>query len=586
MAAVLFDRFGERSADGGPLQLRPEIERSWRRCRAIGVAGEQSLIAYSDAPDTDTKLVRAAAPILDRLAEQLADTPVTILLADQGATILDRRTGPQSLLGRLDRANVAPGFTFAEQYAGTNGIGTALEERKAFRVRGDEHLLDSLRTLACAGSPIIDPASRAVVGILDITCKLDDANDLMGPLLASAVSDIEARLFAQSSVSEQILLREYTRSRRRGNAAVVAMNRETVIATPAASRLMDSTDQMMIWDWITTHLTSRDEWEGPLRFAEGVDVRIRARRVGGAGDPLGAVLELRPTTPAPGRCATPTVRTRSSRPGEQLAGRSVATFRLKSQLDEIAPVVGPVLVTGEAGVGKSYVARYVQRRWGNDHAVVVDASTLSPTAVTELRSRVSNGEALIIEHLDEVPDDTAAPLRRLLDSAAEASAPLVATATSGSPDESADPLHTHIRRRVSVSPLRHRIEDLDDLARELMARHRPGRPVPQLQPAAHRALVTHHWPGNVRELDAALSAALDRSMGFDIKLEHLPNEYRGMGSGRQMTTFERVEREAIIRALDEADGNKSLAADRLGVARSTLYRKIRALGLENERFSS
>ncbi|NDV06744.1 hypothetical protein GXW84_19855 [Rhodococcus sp. IEGM 248] len=41
-----------------------------------------------------------------------------------------------------------------------------------------------------------------------------------------------------------------------------------------------------------------------------------------------------------------------------------------------------------------------------------------------------------------------------------------------------------------------------------------------------------------------------------------------------------------MRALDEADGNKSLAADRLGVARSTLYRKIRALGLENERFGS
>ncbi|QQZ19701.1 MULTISPECIES: hypothetical protein [Rhodococcus] len=43
----------------------------------------------------------------------------------------------RSLLGRLDRAQVAPGFMFSEQYAGTNGIGTALEERKAFRVRGN-----------------------------------------------------------------------------------------------------------------------------------------------------------------------------------------------------------------------------------------------------------------------------------------------------------------------------------------------------------------------------------------------------------------------------------------------------------------
>ena len=77
---------------------------------------------------------------MDRLAEQLADAPVTILLADQDATIVDRRTGWRSLLGRLDRALVAPRFSFSEQCAGTNRIGTALEERKAFRVRGGEHM--------------------------------------------------------------------------------------------------------------------------------------------------------------------------------------------------------------------------------------------------------------------------------------------------------------------------------------------------------------------------------------------------------------------------------------------------------------
>lgn len=164
-------------------------------------------------------------------------------------------------------------------------------------------------------------------------------------------------------------------------------------------------------------------------------------------------------------------------------------------------------------------------------------------------------------------------------------APLVATATATAPG-GGHQLHTHVRRSVSVLPLRQRIEDLDDLARELLTAQLPERPTPQLQPAAHRALIAHHWPGNVRELDAVLSTAVSRSMGFDIRLEHLPDDYRALGSGRQLTSLERSERETIVRALDEADGNKSLAADRLGVARSTLYREIRALGLENERFGS
>jgi transcriptional regulator of acetoin/glycerol metabolism len=316
--------------EGAPLGLRPEIEQSWRRCRAIGAAADGSRLRFVDDTRTDSKLVRAARPVVDRLAEQLADVPVTILLADQDATIVDRRTGVRSLLGRLDRAQVAPGFMFSEQYAGTNGIGTALEERKAFRVRGDEHMLESLQSLVCVGSPIVDPVSRMVTGILDITCNIDQVSDLMAPLILSAVRDVEERLFAQSARSEQVLLREYMRSKRRGNAAVVAMSRDTVIATPTASRLMDSTDQMMIWDWISSHLGTRQEWEGPLRFAEGIDVRVHARRVGESGDSLSAILELRPmassahfrprTAVAPASHRGPSVE-----PVGRIVGRSLAT---------------------------------------------------------------------------------------------------------------------------------------------------------------------------------------------------------------------------------------------------------------------
>lgn len=528
---------------------------------------------------------------MDRLAEQLAEVPVTILLADQNAAIVDRRAGVRSLLGRLDRAQVAPGFIFSEQYAGTNGIGTALEERKAFRVRGDEHMLESLQLLACVGSPIVDPVSRTVMGILDITCNIDQVSDLMAPLILSAVRDIEERLFAQSTKSEQMLLREYMRSKRRGNAAVVAISRDTVIATPTASRLMDSTDQMMLWDWISSHLSVRQEWEGPLRFAEGIDVRVHARRVSESGDSLSAILELRPlATPMHTRPRTvPAPSPRhglAAEPVPRIVGRSLTTHRVHSRIDEVAATVAPVLVVGERGVGKSHVARHIQQRWGhNGNVHVIDGSTLTPTAVADLRARLETGNPWILKHVDEIPRDAVAPTCRLLDAATEMAAPLVATATSTTPADSQQ-VTTHVRRSVSVPPLRQRIEDLDDLARELLAAQLPGRPTPQLQPAAHRALIAHHWPGNVRELDAVLSTSVSRSMGFDIRLEHLPGDYRTLGSGRQLSSLERSERETIVRALDEADGNKSLAADRLGVARSTLYRKIRALGLESERFGS
>ncbi len=140
-----------------------------------------------------------------------------------------------------------------------------------------------------------------------------------------------------------------------------------MIATPTASRLMNSTDQMMIWDWISSHLGTRQEWEGPLRFAEGIDVRVHARRVGESGDSLSAILELRPmassahfrprTAVAPASHRGPSVE-----PVGRIVGRSLATYRLQSRIGEIAGTVGPVLVTGESGVGKSHVARHIQQR--------------------------------------------------------------------------------------------------------------------------------------------------------------------------------------------------------------------------------
>jgi transcriptional regulator of acetoin/glycerol metabolism len=92
------------------------------------------------------------------------------------------------------------------------------------------------------------------------------------------------------------------------------------------------------------------------------------------------------------------------------------------------------------------------------------------------------------------------------------------------------------------------------------------------------------WPGNLRELDAVLSAAVLRSMGSDIALVHLPAEYRRPAPRRRLPSLKRAERETILEALATSAGNKFAAAESLGIARSTLYRKMRALGIDDKRW--
>jgi len=538
------------------------------------------------------RLRRAAGPVIDRLAEQLSLAPATILLADQNARIIDRRAGSSSLLKSLDRAMVAPGFGYAEKDTGTNGIGTALEERRLFQVRGGEHYREGLQDLACTGMPIVHPIGRTVEGILDITCQVADATELMSPLVLAAVRDIEARLYAQSTHGEQALLEAFLRVSRRGRTAVVTISPDMILANSAASRLLDPSDQTLLWTWATRVLDQADEYVGEVQLARETTVAARARRVADDRSMLGVIIELRPVENTPGQSSSS--RTAAAGPGaprarSPLVGRSLATRRLRSQLELLAASPGPVLITGESGVGKGHAAEYLVRLWDPTLDLRVwDAAgkdAENPDWVDELRTHLDRGGAVLVRRIDELPAQTVPRFEALVEESTEGNAPLVAT-TRGIESPESIQLHAHFIRRIWVVPLRQRTDEIEDLARVLLSRHVGTAQVPRLQPAALRCLMSHDWPGNVRELESALASAMIRSMHGDITVQHLPDECRSPALSKRLTSLERAEREAVMRALEETGGNKAVAAERLGIARSTLYRKIRSLGLENNRFDS
>ena len=135
-----------------------------------------------------------------------------------------------------------------------------------------------------------------------------------------------------------------------------------------------------------------------------------------------------------------------------------------------------------------------------------------------------------------------------------------------------------------VPPLRYRVEDIADIA-PVIIKQRTGRsPAPRLQPPTLQTLTGLDWPGNIRELEAVRTSAAVQSMGSDITQAHLPPEYRSSPSRHGLALLARAERDTILQALADAAGNKLAAAQRLGIARSTLYRTMRALGIDDKRF--
>ena len=133
---------------------------------------------------------------------------------------------------------------------------------------------------------------------------------------------------------------------------------------------------------------------------------------------------------------------------------------------------------------------------------------------------------------------------------------------------------------IGLPPLRERALDVVVLARylleDLAGMH--YRSNPQLTIAAEEALLAYHWPGNVRELRNVLERALIMCEGTSIEPEHLSLEITDHMSSFRCTDLGVLEQQAIAQALREVAGNKSRAAEKLGISRTQLYSRLRKYG--------
>jgi DNA-binding NtrC family response regulator len=135
---------------------------------------------------------------------------------------------------------------------------------------------------------------------------------------------------------------------------------------------------------------------------------------------------------------------------------------------------------------------------------------------------------------------------------------------------------------IHLPPLRDRREDIPLLAMHFLRQHarRYRKNIEGFDPAAMQALLKHAWPGNVRELDHAVERAVLMALGASLEPRDL-----GLQSGREVSrrledmSLEEVEAFLIQRTLSQCEGNVSRAADKLGLSRSALYRRLQRFGL-------
>jgi DNA-binding NtrC family response regulator len=317
--------------------------------------------------------------------------------------------------------------------------------------------------------------------------------------------------------------------------------------------------------------------------------------------------------------------------------RSEAMARVSRLVDTLQHSESTVLITGESGTGKEVMARVVHANSPRRHGpfVAVNAAAL-PGELLEselfghvrgsftgaLRDRVGRFESAIdgTLFLDEVADLPLHLQVKLLRVLQEHTFDRVGENTPRKTNARIiAATHQDLRRAVGegrfredlyyrlrvipieLPPLRSRREDIDPIARVLLSRvgARTGRAL-RFSPETLRALLTYDWPGNVRELENALEYAATVCAGQTLQPEDLPPEVIANGGRRPdkdaaatpvsassmpatataiQAAAQQNERALLKSALEAHRWNRAETAKALGLSRSTLWRRMRALGL-------
>lgn len=571
----------ERFLDGDhhktTLKVRPEIAASWRRSLDRQVDPTNNLPNFQRLGET--QLSAAALPVIDHHLQSLTNTRTSLLFADAEGRLIGRWSHDPSLRNSLNTSFVEAGFSMAEGVVGTNGVGTVFESGAAVEIKGPEHFSDQYLAFACVGAPIRHPLTRRIVGVIDITSRLEDSSPLAMPWILNLAQHIENQLLDNTTTRERALLSAYLMTVRRSQVAVACLNGQMLICNPNASALLSDADQGHIW----THLQHREFRTGPnftpIELPDGRLLMWRGKAVRQDGAVIGAVIEAyEPQTLSNASREMPGL-TRAGLQG--LVGVSDRWANVSEQASTWREQDGGIVVVGEPGVGKLSVLQSVFS--DADPLTVVECNMVvveGPRdwlAALHTRLRNPNG-VVVLRHIHSLDDSVAQTICSMLDQIADPPR-LAATVVIGADREPFAPLIDRFEvHRLEVPPLRHRLDDLPVLLADLSRRTNGGSP--RWLPETVRVLAEHRWADNVRGLTAIVRRVLrSRTVGV-VTVADLPDEFAVQPSiQRTMTQLERLERQEIIETLSAVGGNKVLAAKKLNFARSTLYRKMTTLGI-------
>jgi len=608
--------------DGASAMAAPRHEQvirdSWHRCvhqhRLDPTRMQEAIILpharLREHQDQMEALLHIARHGLESLYSKVAGLGYVVLLTDARGITVDF-LGDLVFEPSLRKAGLYLGADWSEQSAGTCGVGTCISTGQALTVHLDDHFDATHIPLTCTTAPVFDSAGElsAVLDISQLSSTQPKASQQLAlQLVKLCANDIENAAFLHRhrddwilrlSVAPQFLdvQPDYLLALDM-NGRVVGHNRRAQLALQDGRDALLGTGFEALFDLPFNQIG---------RFVMAQPSDQRAVMLAG-----GSSLLFLSASPPPPRPVAAVQRALSVPPA--LAALSGGDAALDRQIERVARLVNTpigLLITGETGAGKEVFAKAVHsasERRAQPFVAVNCAAIPEHLIESELFGHLPGSfsgaspkgkRGLIVEadggtlFLDEIGDMPLALQARLLRVLSErevlpvgATRPLPVNirviAATHAPLESRvlqgrfrDDLYYRLKgAHIELPPLRAR-SDLAVMVTRMLKGH-------AITPVALQRLLAHPWPGNLRELRNVLDYAVSLCNEGTIDLDDLPELSTSSQSGHADTADISMPNdgpEALLQALRAAHWNVSAVARQMGLARMTLYRRMKRAGI-------
>lgn len=563
------------------------ITSSHERCTGFGLGqsdmpdfGRISKLELAERLEINRALYSHALPVMESLFEQISNTHNMVVLTDLDGMIL-HAMGDDDFLEKADRVALSPGVSWSEQHKGTNGVGTALHERRPIVVNGSEHYLRANHFLTCSCAPILDPHGQ-VIGALDVSGDHRGFHRHTLALVNMSAQMIGNQLFAEA-FPEGIRIHFHSRAEFIGtivegivafttSGRLLSANRSAQFQLGLSIKALQAHTFSSLFGMPMSNLLDHYRATNPgllsLCLSNGVTVRARAEfrtpsfmfaSMGWAGGSPGGAGGDSSSDGSPAVVDAPSDM-RNDTNGVTLASLDTGDRQVAHAIHMAAKVKGrdiPILILGETGTGKELLAKAIhndsQRSQGG--FVAVNCASIPENlieselfgyqegAFTGAKKKggigkivQANGGTLFLDEIGDMPLSLQARLLRVLQDrivtplGSTKSIPVdiaVICATNRNlremitKGEFRDDLYYRLHGLVVRLPALRLRSDLSILIGKILAHESADAGIKYSLSAVVTSLFQRYkWPGNIRELTNVLRTACVMADGDGVICRH------------------------------------------------------------------